>query len=293
MDWPTRDGSTTAHAWTAWGVTVLALSAAEGGAIVSNPSSGLPLAVSTLASQANALLAGAGRGLPLGSYAFAAGMAAAVNPCGFALLPAYLGLYLGTSSGGSRDARPISRALVVGATMTLGFVALFGLAGLALGIAAAELVDLLPWVSLLIGVLLTLLGGRMLAGAGVDATVVARLASRLGRRAGRADLIGYAAYGVAFALSSLGCTLPLFLSVVATALTADGVVLAATRFVLYALGMGVIVSLATMLVALFGRALVVRASVVGHFLEPTSALLLVMSGAYVVFYWLTVGGLLG
>ncbi|MGA7671260.1 MAG: hypothetical protein WBW04_12620, partial [Nitrolancea sp.] len=31
--------------------------------------------------------------LPLG-YAFGAGMVAAVNPCGFALLPAYLGLYL-------------------------------------------------------------------------------------------------------------------------------------------------------------------------------------------------------
>ena len=33
--------------------------------------------------------------IPLG-YAFGAGMVSAVNPCGFAMLPAYLGLYLGT-----------------------------------------------------------------------------------------------------------------------------------------------------------------------------------------------------
>ena len=32
--------------------------------------------------------------IPLG-YAFAAGMVSAVNPCGFAMLPAYLGLYIG------------------------------------------------------------------------------------------------------------------------------------------------------------------------------------------------------
>ena len=33
--------------------------------------------------------------IPLG-YAFGAGMVSTVNPCGFAMLPAYLGLYLGS-----------------------------------------------------------------------------------------------------------------------------------------------------------------------------------------------------
>ncbi len=37
-----------------------------------------------------------GEALPLG-FAFTAGMATAANPCGFAMLPAYLSLYLGTS----------------------------------------------------------------------------------------------------------------------------------------------------------------------------------------------------
>ena len=39
--------------------------------------------------------------IPLG-YAFGAGMVSTVNPCGFAMLPAYLGLYLG-----SRDFSPL------------------------------------------------------------------------------------------------------------------------------------------------------------------------------------------
>ena len=42
---------------------------------------------------------------PLG-FAFAAGVAAAFNPCGFAMLPAYMGLYMGSArrGGTGRDA---------------------------------------------------------------------------------------------------------------------------------------------------------------------------------------------
>ena len=36
-------------------------------------------------------------------FAFSVGMAAAINPCGFALLPAYLSYYLGLESGQTRS----------------------------------------------------------------------------------------------------------------------------------------------------------------------------------------------
>ncbi len=46
------------------------------------------------------------------AYAFAVGMAAAINPCGFALLPAYLAYYLGLTddvAGGPAGLRPPAR----------------------------------------------------------------------------------------------------------------------------------------------------------------------------------------
>jgi cytochrome c biogenesis protein CcdA len=177
--------------------------------------------------------------------------------------------------------------------MTASFVLLFGLVGLVLGAASALLGDLLPWVSVLVGIALTLVGGKLLGGATASAPLADRLGSRFGAVAGRPHLTGYSAYGAAFALSSLGCSLPLFLSVVATGLTAGGLGAAATDFILYGLGMGVIVTGATVLVALFGRALVARVGAIGRFLGPAGAVLLIASGAYVVYYWLTVGGLLG
>src|ERR671938_561372 len=143
------------------------------------------VAVATLAGGATDALQRIGEAIPLG-FAFGLGMAAAVNPCGFALLPTYLGLYLGTAAGEQRPwPRQVTRALQVSAAMSLSFVALFGAAGLALGALGAAAGGWLPWLSLSTGVLLALAGGRLLAGEAIAATLGERLAGRLGGAAGR------------------------------------------------------------------------------------------------------------
>jgi hypothetical protein len=152
--------ATTASAALGWTAAALALGVAVGGALLAGgPIAGPLLAVATVSGRATGLLQGVGTLLPAG-YALGAGMAAAVNPCGFALLPAYLGLYLGTETA---TAPRLGRAVAVGAAMTAGVVALFGLAGLVLAAVAAAVADLLPWLSLAVGVLMVAAGGRLLA----------------------------------------------------------------------------------------------------------------------------------
>ena len=137
---------------------LVALALAVGGALLGRGGEAGPaLAVASLSTTAGDALQGIGDVLPLG-YAFAAGLAAAVNPCGFALLPGYLGLCLGAGAGRGRSSLP--RAVVVGGTMTASFVALFGLMGLVLATVATSLIALLPWVNLIIGLVLVLAGGR-------------------------------------------------------------------------------------------------------------------------------------
>jgi cytochrome c-type biogenesis protein len=63
--------------------------------------------------------------------------------------------------------------------------------------------------------------------------------------------------------------------------------------VLYALGMGVVVTTLTVLVALLGRRVLRRVRGAGRVLEPLSAVLLLATGGYVVYYWLSAGGILG
>lgn len=275
------------------GLAVVATLMAAVVAARAGANSAVALAVATLAGGATDVLQRVGEAIPLG-LAFGLGMAAAVNPCGFALLPTYLGLYLGTAAGEQRPwPAQVSRALQVSAAMSLSVVALFGAAGVIVGAVGAAAGGWLPWLSLSTGVLLALAGGRLLAGGSVAATGAERLADRLGSTAVRGGLLAYAAYGLAFGLSSLGCTLPLFLTAVGTGVARGGLVGGLSQLVLYALGMSLVVSLLTVLFGLFGRGVLARARGIAGLLQPLGALLLLATGGYIVYYWLSAGGLLG
>ena len=90
----------------AWVAVVATLTAAVVGARAGS-NSALALTVATLAGNATDALQSIGEAIPLG-FAFGLGMAAAVNPCGFALLPTYLGLVPGD---GGRRATPMASAV--------------------------------------------------------------------------------------------------------------------------------------------------------------------------------------
>ena len=133
--------------------------------------------VETLSGRSGSYLGGIG--IPLG-VAFAAGMAAAVNPCGFAMLPAYLGLYLGSDEKQRNRAYSVqylARALLVGGVVTSGFVLLFGVAGAAIGAGSRSVVEVMPWLGLAVGVLLAVIGSWLLAGGKLYSGLAGRAAA--------------------------------------------------------------------------------------------------------------------
>ena len=166
--------------------------------------------------------------IPLG-YAFGAGMVSSVNPCGFAMLPAYLGLYLGSrqlgvagaGGGPARDGTALAvavpaqlaRAVLVSAVITAGFITLFGGAGVVITVGGRFIVALVPWLALAIGGVLVLMGAAMLLGRRFTASFAAGIAERVGDP-GSVGVKGYFVFGVAYATASLSCTLPIFLTVV-------------------------------------------------------------------------------
>src|SRR3954471_14771317 len=95
--------------------------------------------------------------------ALAAGAVAAVNPCGFALLPAYLSLLVVGTEPRARSAA-VGRALALTAAMTAGFVAVFGVTGLVVAPLMGTLARTLPWFTIALGSLLAVLGGWLVAG---------------------------------------------------------------------------------------------------------------------------------
>ena len=232
--------------------------------------------------------------LPLG-YAFGAGMVAAVNPCGFALLPAYLGIYLGDQSESEKRSRwlRLRRAFAISASVTLGFVVLFGITGLVLSGITSSLTGVFPWLGLVVGVALVLLAARLMISDGVYSGLGERLAARVTGAARGSNVVGYFAYGVGYGLASLSCTLPIFLALAGGSLTAGRLVSSLSEYLLYGLGMGAVITLLTIGAALFKAAAVQRVRQLSRYVQPMSAVLLLVAGGYIIYYWLTLGGLLG
>ena len=236
-----------------------------------------------------------GNVLPFG-FAFVAGMVAAVNPCGFVMLPAYLTIYLRDSEDADTDANWVglakrgSKAIYVSFAMGLGFVALFGAAGLLVS-ASQELVkDALPWIGFILGVLMALLGAYILVGGKIYAGIGQRMADRVGDPR-VSSMSGYFLFGVSYALASLSCTLPIFLSVVTSSFGRDGFGAGLIQFIAYAGGMAFLIMLVTIGIALFKSAILgpLRRSM--RHVERVSAIILALVGSYLVFYWLTEGDL--
>jgi len=213
------------------------------------------------------------------ALALAAGMLAAVNPCGFALLPAYLSLLvIGDDSPGRLEA--VRRALASSAAMTAGFVAVFAAFGVLVTPLAGSLQQHLPWFTIVLGLLLAGVGGWLLTGRDLPG-----LRLQPGRRpAVTRSVPSMAGFGVAYALASLGCTVAPFLAVVGSSLRTDSTLAGLALFVAYAAGMGLTVGTAALAVALARTSVLARMRRVGPAVSRASGALLLIAGGYVAYY---------
>ena len=211
------------------------------------------------------------------------------------MLPAYMGLYLGIGSDEERPsiAGQLGKALLVGISVTAGFVLLFAVAGAVIGLGARSVVgSILPWLGLGIGVVLTLAGAWLLSGGKLYTALAQQAADRFGDP-GRANVKGYFLFGLSYGTASLSCTLPIFLSVVGTSFAASDIATSFAQFVLYALGMGLVILTLTLSMALFRGAMLSGMRKVMPYIQPVGTWLMIVAGTYIVFYWLTLGDLLG
>lgn len=224
-------------------------------------------------------------------FAFAAGMASAVNPCGFAMLPAYLGLYLGSNLNEEERPGPVAsilRGLVVGGSVSAGFILLFGIVGGAVGLSASFISDLLPWLGLIIGAALVGAGAWMVAGGKLYTGIAARAADRLGNP-NTVSVRSFFTFGVSYGTASLSCTLPIFIAVVGIGSATSSLLQVVGNFFLYAIGMGLVIMVMTLGMAIFKGAMVRLMRRALPYIQPIASAFMVIAGAYIVFYWLTVG----
>jgi cytochrome c-type biogenesis protein len=229
------------------------------------------------------------------AFALAAGLVAAVNPCGFAMLPGYLSLVVaseGTASGGAAPAgaatgeraaaaraTAVGRALAATAAMTAGFLVVFGTFGLVIAPLTSSIEQYLPAVTVVIGVGLIGLGGWLLAG-----RELTLLLPKPGRGAPTRRLGSMFGYGLAYALASLSCTIGPFLAVTTATFRADSLLAGVLAYLAYGLGMAIVVGVLAVGIALAGTSAAGGFRRVLPYVNRISGALLVVTGLYVAYY---------
>lgn len=100
------------------------------------------------------------------ALAFTAGLVASVNPCGFAMLPAYLSYFMGLQDERDEPGRAASvlQGFVVGGVVSAGFIVVFALVGVPIALGTRSVIGAIPWAAIIVGLGLVGLGIAMLAG---------------------------------------------------------------------------------------------------------------------------------
>ncbi|MEM7140195.1 MAG: cytochrome c biogenesis CcdA family protein [Actinomycetota bacterium] len=217
------------------------------------------------------------------AWPFGLGIVAAFNPCGFAMLPAYLSYFLGIESKENDQTRltTVVRALAVGLVMTMGFIAVFGAFGIlfATVINQGDIADYIPWVIGSIGVLLIPLGIAMLMGKNVTLRL-----PKMNKGTGSRNLGSVFMFGVSYAVVSLSCTVGIFISGIANSFEADGIAQGTGNFLAYAIGMGMVITFLTMSLARAKSNVAVSMRKLLPYINPIGGVLLIIAGIYMIDY---------
>lgn len=225
--------------------------------------------------------------IPLG-WAFAAGMVASVNPCGFFMLPAYLSYQLGARGpieGASRLRRG-AQGLGLGVVATSGFLLVLAAVGGVIAVGGQWLIRTFPYVGVATGAALIVLGAWMLRSGRTIGLLAASRVHVAPQRSTRNVFL----FGIAYAAGSLSCTLPVFLLVLGTSLASQGLLAPFAQFISFGLGMGTILMAVTIGTALFQDALIGMVLAIVPRVHGLSALFLIGAGFYLVYYWVWLSG---
>ena len=212
-------------------------------------------------------------------FALGAGLVAALNPCGFAFLPGYLGLVIAGEGRPTSRSASLARAGTATLAMSAGFVTVFGIFGLVVSPLIAAAQRYLPFATVVIGVLLVGLGVWLLSGRDV-----AMVMPKLGGGAPTARLRSMYGYGVAYAVASLSCTVGPFLAMVSTTFRKGDVLTGLLSFVTYAAGMALTVGVAALAVALVGAAAGPLFRRILPYLNRIGGAVVLLTGLYVTYY---------
>lgn len=211
---------------------------------------------------------------------FGSGLLAAVNPCGFVLLPTYLMYFLGVTGRPGTQEASVRRALLVSGALSAGFMSVFVVVGAITRLFTDWINQNAKYVALIIGFALIVLGIAMLFGYRLPFTTPKLDAGQRDR-----TVASMFVFGIAYAVASIGCTLGPFSATVLGTIDTEGFGQGLIAIALYGVAMSLLVTTLTVSLALAQGWLlrVLRSGM--KYVEIGSAVIMILSGLYLMWYW--------
>jgi cytochrome c-type biogenesis protein len=215
------------------------------------------------------------------TLALAAGGLSTINPCGFAMLPAYLTFYVGADedqlpTATSRTAQGLKAGLMV----TAGFLLVFAIVGLPITYGATRIVRTIPWVGMALGLTLLIVGVATFFGRKISMTINHGIRPDHDRQPKTMFV-----FGIGYGIASLGCTLPVFLAVIGASLATAGPGGALLVLVAYGAGMAIMLILFSTGAALVRDGLVRSVRKIMPYMGRITGGMLTVAGLYLTYYW--------
>ena len=214
------------------------------------------------------------------AYSFVLGVLAAVNPCGFVLLPTYLLFFLGTREEPNLGtSERLGRALKVSAGVSIGFLGVFFVIGVISRLFTQWIELNAKYAALVVGVVLVGGGARMLTG--WTPKFATPEIGGTSEKTFRATVV----YGVAYAVASIGCTIGFLTTAIFGSIAINGFVSGVISILLYGIGMAMLVAALTVSLAFAKTGIVTVIKNRLGVIQRLAALLVTLTGLYLVLYW--------
>ena len=220
----------------------------------------------------------------LASLALSAGFISAFNPCGFAMMPAYLSYFLGIEGDKQASAaQSVFRGLRVGLTLCAGFMAVFAAVGaLASTVLSRSVIESrVAWVTFVLGIVMGALGLAMLGGFELKLRL-----PRLQRGGESRRLSSIFLFGVSYAVVSLGCTMPVFFGTVVSAFSSRDFFDGLAVFLAYGGGLCAVIMVLTLAMAVARTEVIAKMRrILPHVNRISGGFLVVVGGFLALYGW--------
>lgn len=224
-------------------------------------------------------------------FAFIAGIAAFFSPCPFAVFPAYIAYYLNTETEEHGESKAQWRhPLKIGSIMSLGIFSFYLIIGVTLAIFGTVLASYIYWLKLAIIPLFFILGAMLLVGKSFGTKKIDKLTAIFTERARRGKhFFNIYLYGVVYGIAAAACHLPILLVLALVPILAGNFVTGFATFVVYALGVSLLLIVFTILASQKKKFLVDNLGLYGERIKKVAGVIFILTGIYLISFYILFG----